>query len=257
MPRPLRHLGRVDSLVQPGGDAGTTQVVGAPGQGCVEPVLAQRRPPGLAPGLGVGSGGRLGLGIPLTAAVRPRRPTSGATSRTGSRPRGSSGAIHSPGSSFRVNVGSFTSDQSRFTASSGRGAAKCIPTKKGRSSGPLRFSEAAASSSFRASAGENGTAGTHDAAAEWPNANHGIATGPAHLVVVDMDTPKPGQTPPPKWVLAGVTDGAYVLVALAECERAGQTSPTGIFTIRPGRVTPVLHAPGRPPLSNTSGARAG
>ncbi|WP_326626647.1 bifunctional DNA primase/polymerase [Nonomuraea fuscirosea] len=55
----------------------------------------------------------------------------------------------------------------------------------------------------------------------WRHApfNVGIATGPAGLVVIDLDTPKPGQRPPREWDLPGVIDGADVFALL--CQRAG------------------------------------
>ncbi|MGH3754884.1 MAG: bifunctional DNA primase/polymerase [Pseudonocardiaceae bacterium] len=43
----------------------------------------------------------------------------------------------------------------------------------------------------------------------------GIATGPSGLVVIDLDTPKPGQTPPDRWAIHGIDSGAGVLRALA------------------------------------------
>ncbi|GAA4215582.1 bifunctional DNA primase/polymerase [Microbispora amethystogenes] len=60
----------------------------------------------------------------------------------------------------------------------------------------------------------------------WARApfNIGIACGPSRLVVVDLDTPKPGETPPPVWDLPGVNDGADALALV--CERAGQPFPT-------------------------------
>ncbi len=36
----------------------------------------------------------------------------------------------------------------------------------------------------------------------------GLATGLAGLVVIDLDTPKPGEVPPPRWAQPGITDGA-------------------------------------------------
>jgi hypothetical protein len=63
--------------------------------------------------------------------------------------------------------------------------------------------------------------------------NVGIATGPAGLVVLDLDKPKPGEVPPPRWALPGVTDGADVLAVL--CERQGQDFPAGTFTVRTRR----------------------
>jgi Bifunctional DNA primase/polymerase, N-terminal len=43
----------------------------------------------------------------------------------------------------------------------------------------------------------------------------GIATGPSGLVVIDLDTPKPGEPIPEKWAACDVTTGAGVLRALA------------------------------------------
>ncbi|MEU7863880.1 bifunctional DNA primase/polymerase [Nonomuraea sp. NPDC049141] len=55
----------------------------------------------------------------------------------------------------------------------------------------------------------------------WQRApyNVGIATGPAGLIVIDLDVPKPGQRPPQEWDLPGVCDGADVFALL--CQRAG------------------------------------
>jgi hypothetical protein len=61
--------------------------------------------------------------------------------------------------------------------------------------------------------------------------NIAIATGPARLVVLDLDTPKGADdTPPPPWDEAGVTDGADALAAL--CERHGQPYPSDTYTVR-------------------------
>ncbi|WP_030273453.1 bifunctional DNA primase/polymerase [Streptomyces sp. NRRL B-24484] len=61
--------------------------------------------------------------------------------------------------------------------------------------------------------------------------NVGLATGPARLVVVDLDVPKhPGDTPPPRWAELGVTDGADVLAAL--CEQHHQPYPADTRTVR-------------------------
>ncbi|MEV6984993.1 bifunctional DNA primase/polymerase [Sphaerisporangium sp. NPDC051017] len=59
----------------------------------------------------------------------------------------------------------------------------------------------------------------------WTRApfNIGIACGPSRLVVLDLDTPKEGATPPPSFDLPGVTTGADVLALV--CERAGQPYP--------------------------------
>ncbi|MDF9871173.1 bifunctional DNA primase/polymerase [[Kitasatospora] papulosa] len=62
--------------------------------------------------------------------------------------------------------------------------------------------------------------------------NVGIATGPANLVVVDLDVPKDEtDTPPTAW--AGAADGLDVFAML--CERAGQRLPTETYTVRTRR----------------------
>lgn len=48
-----------------------------------------------------------------------------------------------------------------------------------------------------------------------PDDNVAIATGPARLVVVDLDRARPGETPPPEWPQA--SSGADVLAELADC----------------------------------------
>ncbi|MFB7762630.1 bifunctional DNA primase/polymerase [Streptomyces xiamenensis] len=64
--------------------------------------------------------------------------------------------------------------------------------------------------------------------------NVGLATGPAGLVVIDLDTPKPGENgPPSQWAGAGVTDGLDVLAAL--CEQHGQPWPGETYSVRTGR----------------------
>ena len=61
--------------------------------------------------------------------------------------------------------------------------------------------------------------------------NVGVACGPSCLVVIDLDTPKPGEAKPPEHAHdTGVNDGADVLAAL--CEEAGQPWPAGTtFTV--------------------------
>ena len=83
--------------------------------------------------------------------------------------------------------------------------------------------------------------------------NIGIATGPAALVVLDLDKPKPGEVPPPQWALPGVTDGADVLATL--CERHGQPYPAATFTVRTRRGGLHLYftAPPGTWLGNTTG----
>ncbi|WP_435191054.1 bifunctional DNA primase/polymerase [Streptomyces sp. bgisy126] len=68
----------------------------------------------------------------------------------------------------------------------------------------------------------------------WQTApyNVGIATGPAGLLVIDLDIPKDDDgAPPAEW--AGATDGLDVLAML--CERAGERLPTETFTVRTRR----------------------
>jgi hypothetical protein len=59
--------------------------------------------------------------------------------------------------------------------------------------------------------------------------NIGLATGPSGLVVVDLDTAKPGQVPPAGWDMPGVRDGQDVLAVLAD--RHGHPAPDDTFTV--------------------------
>ncbi|MFG2902053.1 bifunctional DNA primase/polymerase [Streptomyces zaomyceticus] len=62
--------------------------------------------------------------------------------------------------------------------------------------------------------------------------NVGLATGPAGLVVVDLDLPKPTDKAAPKeW--EGFQDGIEVFAAV--CERAGHPVPADTYTVRTGR----------------------
>ncbi|GAA1255051.1 hypothetical protein GCM10009677_01090 [Sphaerisporangium rubeum] len=85
--------------------------------------------------------------------------------------------------------------------------------------------------------------------------NIGIACGPSGLVVLDLDTPKGGATPPPSLGLPGDADGADVLALV--CERAGQPFPTlETFQVRTRRRGTHLYytAPADgPALRNTEG----
>ncbi|WP_225848790.1 bifunctional DNA primase/polymerase [Streptomyces sp. HPF1205] len=84
--------------------------------------------------------------------------------------------------------------------------------------------------------------------------NVGIATGPAGLVVVDLDTPKgANDVPPAAWALPGIGDGADVLAVLAE--RRGQPYPGHTFTVRTGRGGAHLYftAPDGAELHNSGG----
>jgi hypothetical protein len=61
--------------------------------------------------------------------------------------------------------------------------------------------------------------------------NIGVACGPSGLIVIDLDTPKPGEAKPDRWARdTGVNDGADVLAAL--CDAEGQPWPAGTtFTV--------------------------
>jgi hypothetical protein len=117
--------------------------------------------------------------------------------------------------------------------------------------------------------------GCHDATTDadrirrWPGwrpdgrgDNVGIATGPAGLLVVDLDVPKaPDTMPPPAWRLPGVVDGVDVFACLAE--RAGVPVPWATRTV----ITPrgglhlyfrrTIPADPRADLGCTAGERGG
>jgi hypothetical protein len=85
--------------------------------------------------------------------------------------------------------------------------------------------------------------------------NVGIACGPAGLVVLDLDIPKPGeQTPPPAWRIDGVHNGEDVLAVLAE--RAGESFAAlfDTYTVTTGRGGRHLYytAPPDANLGNTA-----
>ena len=61
----------------------------------------------------------------------------------------------------------------------------------------------------------------------------GIATGPSGLVVVDLDTPKPGQPTPERWATLGISSGAGVLRALAR-QQGTTVTPTYAVTTPSG-----------------------
>lgn len=89
---------------------------------------------------------------------------------------------------------------------------------------------------------------------QWPDANYGIATGPAGLLVVDLDVAKPGQAPPEPWNRPGITDGADVFALQAE--EAGEPLPLDTFTVRTrkGGLHLYFTHPTGERLSNTSGS---
>ncbi len=85
----------------------------------------------------------------------------------------------------------------------------------------------------------------------------GIACGPSRLVVVDLDQPKPRQTPPSTWQRPGITCGADVLAAV--CDDAGHAYPADTHTVITGRGGEHLYfaAPDGVALRNTQGERGG
>lgn len=89
----------------------------------------------------------------------------------------------------------------------------------------------------------------------WSRAryNVGIACGPSGLVVIDLDTPKPGERPPAEWDVPGVNEGADAFALL--CERHGQPFPFETFTVRTRRGGWHLYfeAPADVRLTNTAG----
>jgi hypothetical protein len=93
----------------------------------------------------------------------------------------------------------------------------------------------------------------------WAEAgyNIGIATGPSGLIVVDLDQPKPGDVPPPRWALPGISDGADVLAAL--CEEHDEPFPWETLQVRTGRGGLHLYftAPPGTDLRNTHGEQGG
>lgn len=91
----------------------------------------------------------------------------------------------------------------------------------------------------------------------WGTAPYGvgIATGPAGLVVLDLDVPKNrDDTPPAEWAHTGVNDGMDVFAML--CERHGRPFPTDTFTVRTGRGGLHLYftAPAEKRLRGSGGA---
>jgi hypothetical protein len=78
----------------------------------------------------------------------------------------------------------------------------------------------------------------------------GIATGPSGLVVVDLDTRKPGQAVPSRWARLGISSGAAVLRALAHHHDAPVT-PTYAVSTPSGGWHLYYTAPPGAPLRNT------
>jgi Bifunctional DNA primase/polymerase, N-terminal len=93
----------------------------------------------------------------------------------------------------------------------------------------------------------------------WTAAPYGIgvACGPSSLLVVDLDRPKPGESPPEGWRMPGVHDGSDVLALLAE--RARQPFPADTYIVRTGSGGTHLYAaaPAGAAFGNTAGDRGG
>jgi len=82
--------------------------------------------------------------------------------------------------------------------------------------------------------------------------NVGISTGPARLVVIDLDTPSDSKTLPSDWAAEpGVVDGADVLAVLAE--RAGQRFPVDTRIVATPSGGSHLYFTAPCPLPSTAG----
>jgi Bifunctional DNA primase/polymerase, N-terminal len=78
----------------------------------------------------------------------------------------------------------------------------------------------------------------------------GIATGPSGLVVIDLDTAKPGQPVPQRWATLGINSGAGVLRALAR-QQGTTLTPTYAVTTPSGGWHLYYTAPPGAQLRNT------
>ena len=87
--------------------------------------------------------------------------------------------------------------------------------------------------------------------------NVGIACGPSRLLVVDLDLPKEGETPPRQWDRPGIADGGDVFAAL--CADTGHPLPLETFQVRTRRGGMHLYytAPEGMELGNTQGSHGG
>lgn len=85
--------------------------------------------------------------------------------------------------------------------------------------------------------------------------NVAIACGPSRLVVLDLDTAKPGKQPPPRWDQPGIMCGLDVLAVL--CEEAGEPLPLDTYTVTTpsGGLHLYFTAPDGVELRNTAGDR--
>ncbi|WP_405143832.1 bifunctional DNA primase/polymerase [Sphaerisporangium sp. NBC_01403] len=91
----------------------------------------------------------------------------------------------------------------------------------------------------------------------WTRApcNVGVACGPSRLLVVDLDTPKPGQHLPAEYAERGLTTGQEVFRDL--CDQHGHPYPADTFTVttRRGGTHLYFTVPDGTTLGNTSGNR--
>ncbi|HEX4100241.1 MAG TPA: bifunctional DNA primase/polymerase [Pseudonocardiaceae bacterium] len=78
----------------------------------------------------------------------------------------------------------------------------------------------------------------------------GIATGPSGLVVIDLDTRKPGQHTPDRWATLGISSGVGVLRVLAR-QHGATVTPTYAVTTPSGGWHLYYTAPTRVALRNT------
>lgn len=86
--------------------------------------------------------------------------------------------------------------------------------------------------------------------------NVGLATGPAGLVVLDLDVPDYGEMPPDGWNILGVSSGADVLAYLAERDRA--TVPATYTVATPSGGTHLyFRSPRGNHFRNTQGENGG
>lgn len=89
----------------------------------------------------------------------------------------------------------------------------------------------------------------------WGHADYniGLATGPAGLVVIDLDVARLGKTIPARWRELGATNGMAVFLLL--CADAGQEPPLATFTVttHSGGAHLYFTAPPGVPLRNTQG----